>query len=271
MINLIINGKSCTADENLTILEAARVNGIDIPHLCYLEGIHEFGTCRICVVEVEGAKTLQASCITKVSDGMVIHTNSERVRKARKVLYELLLSDHSKDCLSCKRNQNCELQELGKTLGIEETRFNGARSDYVLDSSVSITRDMSKCILCRRCVTACNDIQGVGVLNAQNRGFQTVVSPAIDLPIGSVNCAYCGQCTVVCPVGALKETDSVQEIWNAINDKNKRVVVQVAPAVRVAIGEEFGYDPGERVTGKLAASLRLWAVTISSTQILQPI
>lgn len=256
MINLIINGKSCTVDENLTILEAARVNGIDIPHLCYLEGIHEFGTCRICVVEVEGAKTLQASCITKVSDGMVIHTNSERVRKARKVLYELLLSDHSKDCLSCKRNQNCELQELGKTLGIEETRFNGARSDYVLDSSVSITRDMSKCILCRRCVTACNDIQGVGVLNAQNRGFQTVVSPAIDLPIGSVNCAYCGQCTVVCPVGALKETDSVQEIWNAINDKNKRVVVQVAPAVRVAIGEEFGYDPGERVTGKLAASLR---------------
>ena len=152
---------------------------------------------------------------------MVIHTNSERVRKARKVLYELLLSDHSKDCLSCKRNQNCELQELGKTLGIEETRFNGARSDYVLDSSVSITRDMSKCILCRRCVTACNDIQGVGVLNAQNRGFQTVVSPAIDLPIGSVNCAYCGQCTVVCPVGALKET-GCSEIWNAINDKNKR-------------------------------------------------
>lgn len=256
MINITVNGKHCFADENMTILEAAKANGINIPHLCYLEGLHEFGSCRICVVEVEGAKTLQASCITKVTEGMVIHTSSERVRKARKVLYELLLSDHTKDCLSCKRNQNCELQELGKTLGIEETRFNGARSDHVLDSSVSITRDMSKCILCRRCVTVCNDIQGVGVLNAQNRGFQTVISPAMELPIGSVNCAYCGQCTVVCPVGALKETDSIQEVWNAINDMKKRVVVQVAPAVRVAIGEEFGFEPGARVTGKLAAALR---------------
>lgn len=256
MISLTINGKRCTVDEDLTILEAAKLNGINIPHLCWLEGVHEFGSCRICVVEVEGARTLQASCITKVSEGMVVHTNSEKVRKARKVLYELLLSDHSKDCLSCKRNQSCELQELGRTLGIEETRFNGARSDYVLDSSVSITRDMSKCILCRRCVTVCNEIQGVGVLNAQNRGFQTVISPAMDLPIGSVNCAYCGQCTVVCPVGALKETDSIQDVWNAINDKKKRVVVQVAPAVRVAIGEEFGYEPGERVTGKLASALR---------------
>jgi NADH-quinone oxidoreductase subunit G/NADP-reducing hydrogenase subunit HndD len=256
MINLTINGKKISADENLTILEAAKNNGINIPHLCYLEGIHEFGSCRICVVEVEGAKTLQASCITKITEGMVIHTNSSRVRKARKVLYELLLSDHSKDCLSCKRNQSCELQELGRTLGIEETRFNGARSACILDSSVSITRDMSKCILCRRCVTACNEIQGVGILNAQNRGFNTIIGPAMDLPIGTVNCAYCGQCTVVCPVGALKETYSIQEVWNAINDKNKRVVVQVAPAVRIAIGEEFGYECGERVTGKLAASLR---------------
>jgi NADP-reducing hydrogenase subunit HndD len=256
MIGLTINGKKCTVDDDLTILEAAKQNGINIPHLCWLEGVHEFGSCRICVVEVEGAKTLQASCITKVSEGMVVHTNSEKVRKARKVLYELLLSDHSKDCLSCKRNQSCELQELGRTLGIEETRFSGARSEYVTDSSVSITRDMSKCILCRRCVTVCNEIQGVGVLNAQNRGFQTVISPAMDLPIGSVNCAYCGQCTVVCPVGALKETDSIQEVWNAINDKSKRVVVQVAPAVRVAIGEEFGYEPGSRVTGKLASALR---------------
>lgn len=256
MINLTINGKKISADENLTILEAAKNNGINIPHLCYLEGIHEFGSCRICVVEVEGAKTLQASCITKITEGMVVHTNSSRVRKARKVLYELLLSDHSKDCLSCKRNQSCELQELGTTLGIEETRFNGARSACISDSSVSITRDMSKCILCRRCVTTCNEIQGVGILNAQNRGFNTIIGPAMDLPIGTVNCAYCGQCIVVCPVGALKETDSIQDVWNALNDKNKRVVVQVAPAVRVAIGEEFGYESGERVTGKLAASLR---------------
>ncbi len=256
MINLTINGKKISAEKDATILETANANGINIPHLCYLEGVHEFGSCRICVVEVEGAKNLQASCMTKITEGMVVHTNSNRVRKARKVLYELLLSDHSKDCLSCKRNQSCELQELGRTLGIEETRFNGARSDYVLDSSFSITRDMSKCILCRRCVTVCNDIQGVGILNAQNRGFNTVIGPAMDLPIGTVNCTYCGQCTVVCPVGALKETDSIQEVWNAINDKNKRVVVQTAPAVRIAIGEEFGYESGERVTGKLAASLR---------------
>jgi NADP-reducing hydrogenase subunit HndD len=255
MINLTINGKKITAPDEMTIMEAAKANNISIPNLCYLENVHKFGSCRICVVEVEGAKTLQASCMTNVSEGMVVNTNSDKVRKSRKVLYELLLSDHTKDCLSCKRNLSCELQELGKTLGVEATRFDGARSEYTIDASVSITRDMSKCILCRRCVTVCNQIQGVGILNAQNRGFDTVIGPAMDLPIGSVNCAFCGQCTVVCPVGALKETDGIQRVWDAINDKNKRVIVQVAPAVRVALGEEFGYEPGTRVTGKLAAAL----------------
>ena len=255
MTNLTINGKPVSVDDSLTIMEAAKVNGISIPKLCSLENVHNFGSCRICVVEVQGAKTLQASCMTKVSEGMVVTTNSEKVRKMRKVLYELLLSDHSKDCLSCKRNQSCELQELGKTLGIEETRFEGVQSEHIIDASIAITRDMSKCILCRRCVTVCNEIQGTGILNAQNRGFNTVIGPAMDLPIGEVNCAFCGQCTVVCPVGALKETDSVQIVWNAINDKNKRVVVQVAPAVRVALGEEFGYEPGTRVTGKIPAVL----------------
>jgi NADH-quinone oxidoreductase subunit G/NADP-reducing hydrogenase subunit HndD len=239
----------------LTIIEAAKTNGITIPNLCYLEGIHQFGSCRICVVEVEGAKNLLPSCMTKVREGMVIHTNSARVRKARKVLYELLLSDHSKDCLSCKRNQSCELQQLGKTLGVEATRFEGKRSECRIDMSVSITRDISKCVLCRRCVTACNEIQGVGIINAQHRGFDTVISPALGLPIGDVNCTFCGQCTVVCPVGALKETDAFQSVWDAINDPEKRVVVQTAPAIRVAIGEEFGYEPGSRVTGKLAAAL----------------
>ncbi|MFZ5974532.1 MAG: NADH-dependent [FeFe] hydrogenase, group A6 [Bacillota bacterium] len=255
MANLTINGKKISADNGLTILEAAKANGISIPSLCYLENVHKIGSCRICVVEVEGAKTLLPSCMTAVSEGMVVHTNSDRVRRARKVLYELLLSDHSKDCLSCKRNQSCELQQLGKTLGIEATRFEGERSDCVIDASVSITRDISKCILCRRCVTACNEVQGVGIINPQNRGFNTVISPAMDLPIGDVNCAFCGQCTVVCPVGALKETDAIQKVWNALNDKNKRVVVQTAPAIRVAIGEEFGFEPGARVTGKLAAAL----------------
>ena len=256
MKNITINGRRCSVEDGTTIIEAAKQIGISIPSLCYLEGVHKFGSCRICVVEVEGARALQPSCMTEVTEGMIVHTNSARVRRARKVLYELLLSDHSKDCLSCKRNQSCELQELGKQLGVEATRFEGKRSECVIDTSVSITRDMSKCILCRRCVTACNEIQGVGIINAQNRGFKTVISPAMELPIGTVNCAFCGQCTVVCPVGALKETDAIQNVWNALNDKNKRVVVQTAPAIRVAIGEEFGYEPGARVTGKLAAALR---------------
>ena len=255
MKNITINGRPLSVEDNITIIEAAKQNDISIPNLCYLEGVHQFGSCRICVVEVEGAKTLMPSCMTKVSEGMVIHTNSKRVREARKVLYELLLSDHSKDCLSCKRNQSCELQKLGKQLGIEETRFEGKRSDCSVDVSVSITRDLSKCVLCRRCVTACNEVQGVGIINAQYRGFNTVISPALQNPLGNVNCAFCGQCTVVCPVGALKETDSVQKVWAAIGDETKRVVVQTAPAVRVAIGEEFGYEPGARVTGKLAAAL----------------
>ncbi len=257
MTNLTINGMRVSTADDSTIIQAAKENGIKIPNLCYLENVHQFGSCRICVVEVEGAKTLQASCMTQVREGMVVHTNSNKVRKARKVLYELLLSDHSADCLSCKRNLNCELQKLGKTLGVETTRFNGARSECVLDASVAITRDLSKCILCRRCVTVCNDIQGVGVLNAQNRGFETVIGPAMDLPIGAVNCSFCGQCTVVCPVGALKETDGTQRVWDALGDRKKRVVVQVAPAVRVAIGEEFGFPAGTRVTGKLAAALHV--------------
>lgn len=256
MVNLTINGKSVTVPKDSTIMEAAKACNIHIPNLCYLENVHQFGSCRICVVEVEGAKTLIASCLAKVSEGMVVNTNTQRVRNARRVLYELLLSDHEKACLSCKRNQSCELQELGKTLGVEETRFQGDRSDFKIDSSISITRDMSKCILCRRCVTVCNEIQGTGILNAQNRGFKTIIGPAMDLPIGSVNCAFCGQCTVVCPVGALKETDSTEAVWNALNDKSKRVVVQVAPAIRVAIGEEFGYEPGTQVTGKLASALK---------------
>ena len=255
MKSITINGKQVSVEDGTTIIEAAKQVGITIPSLCYLEGIHQFGSCRICIVEVEGAKTLMPSCITKVTEGMVVHTNSGRVRRARKVLYELLLSDHSKECLSCKRNQSCELQQLGKTLGIDATRFEGKRSDCSVDMSVAITRDLSKCILCRRCVTACNEIQGVGIINAQNRGFKTVIGPALQSLIGNVNCTFCGQCTIVCPVGALKETDSIQKVWNAINDKTKRVIVQTAPAVRIAIGEEFGFEPGICVTGKLAAAL----------------
>jgi NADH-quinone oxidoreductase subunit G/NADP-reducing hydrogenase subunit HndD len=256
MVNITINGKSVTVPKESTIMEAAKLIGMNIPGLCTFNKMHQFGSCRICVVEVEGAKALQASCVVKVTEGMAIHTNTERVRSARKVLYELLLSDHDKDCLSCSRNQSCELQELGKVLGVTETRFDGEHSEFNTESSVSVTRNMSKCVLCRRCVTVCNDVQGIGILNAQQRGFDTVIGPAMDLQLGTVNCAFCGQCTVVCPVGALKETDATKKVWQALGDKSKRCVVQVAPAIRVAIGEEFGLEPGARVTGKLAQALR---------------
>jgi len=257
MINLTINGKDVTAADGSTILEAARQNGIYIPNLCYLQDVHQFGACRICVVEVEGARTLQASCMVPARNGMTVKTNSAKVRTARKTLYNLLLSNHPKDCLNCVRNQNCELQELGTRLGIVWSKYAGVMNEESRDfSSPSITRIQEKCILCRRCVTVCNEIQGIGILNAQNRGFDTVISPAMELPIGTTNCTYCGQCTVVCPVSSLKETDSTEAVWQALNDPGKRVVVQVAPAIRAAVGEEFGYEPGTRVTGKLASALR---------------
>lgn len=257
MINVTINGNQYEVPEGINILEAAKMNGILIPNFCYLEGVHECGSCRICVVEVEGARTLQASCITKVTEGMVIKTNTEKVRKARKLLYELMLSDHNKECLSCRRNGSCELQDLGELLQVDEVRFEGEKSKAQVEfSNPSIYRDMSKCILCRRCETVCNEIQGVGAISSQNRGFQTTISPSGNYELASVNCAYCGQCTLVCPVGALMEVDSTKAVWDALGDDNKRVIVQTAPAIRAALGEEFGYEPGTLVTGQMAAALR---------------
>jgi NADP-reducing hydrogenase subunit HndD len=257
MINITINNKILSVPEGSTIFEAAKSNNILIPHFCYIENVHQIGSCRICVVEVEGAKTLQASCMVEASEGMVIYTNSAKVKKARKILYELMLSDHRKDCLSCTRNQNCELQKLGELIQINEFRFEGAKSKSVLDNSSSaISRDMSKCILCRRCITICNQIQGVGVLNAQRRGFKTVIGPAADLPLNSANCTFCGQCTTVCPVGALQEKDSTQAVWQALFDKSKRVIIQTAPAIRAALGEEFGYPSGTLVTGKMISAVK---------------
>lgn len=257
MVNLIINNKKIIAEEGKTILEAAKENNILIPNLCYLEGVHKFGSCRICVVEVEGAKTLQAACITEAREGMVVRTNTEKVKKARKLIYELILSDHPKDCLGCSRNQSCELQKMGELIQVNDLRFEGERSkEYIDNLSPSIYRDMSKCILCRRCVTVCNQIQGVGILNVQHRGFKSFVGTADDLNLNSVDCAYCGQCTVVCPVGALKETDSIEKVWAALFDKSKRVIIQTAPAIRAALGEEFGLEPGTLVTGKMVSALR---------------
>ena len=257
MVNITINNRKIAANEGETIMEAARRNNVNIPSLCWLEGVHRIGSCRICVVEVEGAKTLQASCIVPVQEGMVIRTNTEKVRKTRKLLYELIMSDNPRECLSCARNQNCELQKLGGMISADNDRFAGERSKSDIDdSSPSIVRDMSKCILCRRCVTVCNEIQEVGVLNVQNRGFDSIVGPAEGLALNTVNCTYCGQCTTVCPVGALQEKDSTEAVWNALFDSKKRVIVQTAPAVRAALGEEFGDEPGTLVTGKMATALR---------------
>ncbi len=256
MINLTINNKAIQVEDGTTIFEAAKLNNILIPHFCYMENVHQIGSCRICVVEVEGGKTLMASCVTAATEGMIVHTNSERVRSVRKVIFELMLSDHPKECLSCWRNQNCELQDLGNLIQLTEFRYEGAKSKDVIDSSSpSIVRDSSKCILCRRCVTVCNEIQGVGLMNPHHRGFSTFIGPAEDELLGESICTNCGQCVLVCPVGALKEKDATAAVWDALYDKSKTVVVQTAPAVRAALGEIFFYDPGTLVTGKMASAL----------------
>ncbi len=257
-VNLTINDKKISVPERYTIIKAAKENNIHIPHLCYLENIHSIGSCRICLVHVEGQRNLMASCVTEVTEGMVVNTNTERVRQARKIVYELMLSDHNQECLSCDRNQACEFQKVGEMLQIKENRMNdGAKSKVVIDnSSASITRDASKCILCRRCVTICNEVQGVGILNAQHRGFDTFIGPSDGINIGSTSCINCGQCVVVCPVGALKEHDSTDKVWDALHDPKKVTIIQSAPAIRAALGEEFGYEVGTSVTGKMAAAFR---------------
>ena len=256
-INLTINDKKISVPEGYTIIQAAKENNIAIPHLCYLEDVHKFGSCRICLVEVAGQRNLMASCVTEVSEGMVVVTNSERVRSTRKVVYELMLSDHAQDCLSCNRNQSCELQRVGEMLQIDENRLHGEKSKAMIDdSSPSIIRDASKCILCRRCVSVCNEIQGVGILNAQERGFDTSIGPTVGIPIAKTACINCGQCVVVCPVGALKEKDATKDVWKALHDPKKVTIVQSAPAIRAALGEEFGYEPGTLVTGKMASAFR---------------
>ena len=257
MVNIKINGQSLSVPANYTILEAARSANIEIPTLCYLKDVSKTGSCRMCIVEVVGARNLQAACVYPVSEGMEVLTNTQKVRDARKVNLELLLSNHDRKCLTCARNQNCELQKLSDELGVTDITYMGERNEYDIDEvSPSIVRDNNKCVLCRRCVSACKTIQTVSVIDATERGFKTTIASPFNKSLAEVPCVNCGQCIVACPTGALREKDNTDEVWAAINDPEKYVVVQTAPAVRVGLGEEFGYEIGTPVTGKMAAALR---------------
>jgi NADP-reducing hydrogenase subunit HndD len=261
-VKITIDGKEVHVPKGSTILDAAKKLDIHIPTLCHLDlhdtkMVNKVASCRICVVEVEGRRNLAPSCATPVVDGMVVKTNTIRVLDARKTVLELLLSDHPKDCLTCAKSGKCDLQDLAEKFGVREIRVTGdAQSTYKQDYSPAIIRDMDKCIMCRRCETMCNEVQTVGALSAINRGFDAVVSPAFESPLSETVCTHCGQCVAVCPVGALTENDHTWKVVEALADPEKFVVVQTAPAVRVAIGEEFGREPGSIVTGQMVTALR---------------
>ena len=256
MVNLKINGQDVSVPEGTTILEAARSVGIKIPTLCYLKDLNEIGACRMCLVEVKGARALQASCVYPVAEGIEVFTNTEKVRKARRATLELILSNHEKKCLTCVRSKNCELQNLAEELGVDFLSYEGYNPVYEIDStSTSLVRDNNKCILCRRCVAAC-DNQKISVISAVNRGFDTQIAAPFEKTMDSVPCIYCGQCITACPVGALYEKTSIPQVLKAIDNPEKHVVVQTAPAVRAALGEEFGLPIGTPVTGKMVAALR---------------
>lgn len=257
MINLTIDGRNIEVPEGTTILQAAAKLNIDIPTLCYLKEINEIGDCRMCLVEVEGKRGFATSCIQKVEEGMVVHTKTPEVLEARKTMLDLILSNHHQDCDNCVRKENCELQDLIKQFDKEKTVYEGTKNTYEIDDkSPSIVRDPNKCILCRRCVSMCNKVQKIGAIGVTERGFNSCVSTAGHNSLNDVNCTFCGQCIEVCPTGALREKDSTQIVWDKINDKNTYVIVQTAPSVRVALGEEFGMPIGTNVEGKMINALK---------------
>ncbi|AWW26594.1 NADH-dependent [FeFe] hydrogenase, group A6 [Acetobacterium carbinolicum] len=256
-ITFKINGQEMTVPEGTTILEAARQCNIDIPTLCYLKDVNEIGACRMCVVEIAGARALQAACVYPVANGIEVLTNTPKVREARRVNLELILSNHNRECTTCVRSENCELQTLATDLGVSDVPFEGEVSGKLVDDlSTSVVRDESKCILCKRCVSVCRDVQSVAVLGSVGRGFTSQVQPVFNKSLADVGCINCGQCIINCPVGALKEKSDIQRVWDAIADPSKTVIVQTAPAVRAGLGEEFGYPMGTSVTGKMTAALR---------------
>ncbi len=257
MPTLTINNIPVEVPEGTTILAASKQAGLHIPTLCFVEGLQAIGACRVCVVEVEGARNLVASCSMLVAQGMKVLTNSRRVREARRAVVELLLSEHNGECQTCDRNEDCELQALAAELGIREISYSGEKTRRRIDTSTpALMRDSGKCIKCRRCVSVCAETQHVGALFPQNRGFETVIGPAFNHDLSTVPCVQCGQCAAVCPVGAITEKDQIEDVWRALDKPDNHVIVQTAPAIRAALGECFGYPPGTLVTGKMVAALR---------------
>lgn len=257
MVNLKIDNKEISVKEGTTILEAARQNGIDIPTLCFLKEVNEVGDCRMCIVEVEGRKGFATSCTQKVEEGMVVKTHSPEVIEARKTILDLILSNHHRDCLTCVRNGNCELQSLAVKLNVQKVEYEGEMTEHAIDdASPAIVRDFNKCILCRRCVATCKNVQNIGAIDCINRGFSSCISTTHDCSLNDVDCTFCGQCIEACPTGALKEKEYIEDVWNKLRDPEVFTVVQTAPAVRVALGEEFGMPIGTNVVGKMVTALK---------------
>lgn len=257
MVNLKIDDKKVCVPEGTTILDAAKQAGIDIPTLCFLKDINEVGDCRMCIVEVEGRRGFATSCIQTVEEGMVVHTHTPNVLEARHMILDLIISNHSKDCLTCTRSGNCELQDLAIKFNVLDIEFQGERTEHKIDDkSPSIVRDFNKCILCRRCVATCKNVQNIGAIDCIGRGFESCISTTYDHSLNDVNCTFCGQCIEACPTGALHEKENINEVWAKLKDPDTFVVAQTAPSVRVALGEEFGMEIGTNVTGKMVSALK---------------